>query len=54
MTTGATSERVVFDGLCAGAIARPDDAAYDAARQDWKPAVQARPALRPLLKETDR
>ncbi len=39
MTTGATSERVVFDGRCAGAIARPGDAACDAARRAGKPAV---------------
>ena len=54
VTIDATTERAAFDGRRVGAIALPADAADDASRQAWNLAVDARPALHPLLKETDR
>jgi hypothetical protein len=43
MTTDATTERAAFDGLCDGGIARPSDAAHDAARLAWNLVADARP-----------
>jgi FAD/FMN-containing dehydrogenase len=45
MTIDITAETSAPDGLCGGAVVRPGDASYDAARQAWNLAVDQSPAL---------
>ena len=45
MTIDITTAADAFDGLCGGAVVRPGDPSYDAARQAWNLTVDQRPAL---------
>ena len=45
MTIDITTSTSAFDDLCGGAVVRPGDPSYDAARQAWNLTIDQRPAL---------